>query len=176
MKNIIGAILNTPWWVFPLLGYLIILGIQALQTRIVSLYKIFAIPLVFLCFSIYTLLTTAIDYIVISSWTATILLGSVAGFYQLTRLDVKVDTKHFLIQLPGSWSTLIVMLLIFSLKYFFGYDLAVNPHHAELMEYKLSMFAVSGLLTGFLQGRLIGYLYRFKNGANFNLGTKKTIT
>jgi hypothetical protein len=90
-----------------------------------------------------------------------------------TRLDIKVDTKHFLIQLPGSWSNLIIMLLIFSLKYFFGYDLAVNPHHAELMEYKLSMFAVSGLLTGFLQGRLIGYLYHFKNGANFNLETRK---
>ena len=33
MKNIIGAILNTPWWVFPLLGYLMMLGIQSLQTR-----------------------------------------------------------------------------------------------------------------------------------------------
>ena len=65
------------------------------------------------------------------------------------------------------------MLLIFSLKYFVGYDLAVNPHHAELIESRLSMFAVSGLLTGFLQGKLIGCLYHFKNDENFNLETRK---
>ena len=95
MKNIIEIILNTPWWVLPLLGYLIMLGIQALQTRIVSLYKIFAVPLVFLCFSIYTIITATIDYIAIGSFVTTILLGSVTGFYQLTRLDIKVDIEIF---------------------------------------------------------------------------------
>ncbi|HWR06695.1 hypothetical protein, partial [Sporomusa sp.] len=118
---------------------------------------------------------TAGDYIIIGSWATTILLGSAVSFYQLIRLDVKVDKKQFLIQLPGSWSTLIVMLLIFSSKYYFSYDLAINPHHAELTEYKLSMIAVSGLLTGFLQGRLVGYLYHFKNSANSNLGVRKTL-
>ena len=102
METITGAILNTPRWVFPLLGYLIILGIQALQTRIVSLYKLFAIPLVFFGFSIYPLITTAVDYIVLSSWTIAILLGNVIGFYQLNRLDLKVVKKNFFIHLPGS--------------------------------------------------------------------------
>ncbi|MBP2645648.1 MAG: hypothetical protein H6Q75_1088 [Firmicutes bacterium] len=162
MDNITEAVIHTPWWVFILLGYLILVGISALQTRIIPLYKIFTIPLLFIFWAVYTLLHTTSDNTVIISWATTLLLGGLAGFYHIFRLDIKVDRKNFCIQIPGSWHTLVIMQLIFSSKYYFSYDQAVHPQHAKLLIYMLCMFSIGGLLTGFLQGRLIGYLYHYK--------------
>lgn len=176
MKNIAAVMFSTPWWVFPLLGYLIVLGIQSRRTRIVSLYKLFVLPVIFLVISFYTLMVVTPDYIVISCWLAAMIAGSACGFFQLVRTNIQVDAKRSLIQIPGSWSNLIIMLLIFSSRYYFGYDLAVNPHHYDLIEYRIIRFAISGLLTGYLQGKLLGYLYHFKNAtelrANSAIGEK----
>ncbi len=165
MKTIAGAIFNTPWWVFPLLGYLIVLGIQSLRTRTVSIYKLFVMPVIFLGISFYTLLAATPDYIVISCWIAAMVLGGAFGFFQLVHTNIQVDARRFLIQIPGSGSNLIVMLLIFSSRYYFGYDLAVNPQHNDVIEYKIIRFAISGLLTGYLQGKLLGYLYHYKKAS-----------
>ena len=54
------------------------------------------------------------------------------------------------IQVPGRWSNLAIMLLIFSSRYYFGYDLAVNPQHQELLDYQIIRFASSEGLTGIL--------------------------
>jgi len=101
------------------------------------------------------------NYIVINCWMAVRVVGSAFGFFQLVRMNIQVDAKQFFIQIPGSWSNLVVILLIFSSRYYFGYDLAVNPQHNDLLDYKSIRFASSGLLTGYLQGKLLGYFYCF---------------
>lgn len=161
MQTIIEALMHTPWWVFLLLGYLLIVGIQALQTRVISLYKIVIGPIIFSGLSIYTLLTASAEYIAIGGWTAAILLGSATGFWQTNRLAIKVDRKHFLLQIPGSWSTLIIMLIIFSVKYYTGYSLARNPALAQEIHFTLSLLSISGLCTGLFLGKLIAYLRHF---------------
>jgi hypothetical protein len=169
MKNIADAIVHTPWWVFPLLGYLIVIGIQSRRTRIVSIYKLFVIPVIFLVISLIALVSAMPDFIVLSCWLAAILAGSAIGFFQLAHMEIKVDVPGRLIQIPGSWSNLVVMLLIFASRYYFGYDMAVNPAHNDLLEYKIIRTVSSGLLTGYLQGKLLGYLYHFKKEARSSI-------
>ena len=169
MNNIAEAILRTPWWVFPLLGYIIMIVIQSRRTRIVSLYKLFVMPVIFLAISLIALVSANPDFIVIGCWLAAIMAGSAIGFFQLARMEILVDVPSRLIQIPGSWSSQVVMLLIFALRYYFGYDLAVHPDHNDRLEYKIIRFVSSGVLTGYLQGKLMGYLYHYKKNARSSM-------
>ena len=171
MKNIAEAVIRTPWWVFPLLGYLLVAGLKSRQTRIVSIHRLFVIPLIFLAMSLYTLISAKPNDFVIVCWLVAITVGGAIGFFQVNRADIRVDAALQRIQVPGSWSNLTVMLLIFSLRYYFGYDLAVNPQHQELLDYQIIRFASLGVLTGFLQGKLLGYLYHFKKAEKLSLQT-----
>ena len=105
MNNIAEAILRTPWWVFPLLGYIIMIVIQSRRTRIVSLYKLFVMPVIFLAISLIALVSANPDFIVIGCWLAAIMAGSAIGFFQLARMEILVDVPSRLIQIPGSWSS-----------------------------------------------------------------------
>jgi len=112
------------------------------------------------------------NYISAGLWGISIFIGTRIGQWLVRRLDIKVDKKCSLIQLPGTWSTLITMSVIFIIKFYSGYESAVNPWHFEQIEFMLSIVAVSGLLTGLLIGKLIGYLYYFKNNDGIDLEGK----
>lgn len=169
MKDIAEAVIRTPWWVFPLLGYLLVAGLKSRRTRIVSIHRLFVIPVIFLAMSLNTLISAKPNDQVIVCWLAAITAGGAIGFFQVYRADIRVDGELQRIQVPGSWSNLVIMLLIFSSRYYFGYDLAVNPQHQELLDYQIIKFASSGVLTGFLQGKLLGYLYHIKKAEKSSL-------
>lgn len=170
MNIIWQTLINTPWWVYLLLAYLIKVGIQASKTRTVELKKLFIIPAVFAFMSIHTLLYSfTIDALTILTWFASILIGMVLGWIQIYRYKLKVDKKNVLIQIPGTWSTLITIMIIFIAKYYFGYELATDPALAQQTMFEMSALLISGVCTGFFIGRLICYLYRFQTSHSVDL-------
>jgi len=86
------------------------------------------IPILFSAMSVHTLLTNVnITLFSVSAWSLPILAGSLIGWWMVYQLTLRCDRSHYLIEIPGTWSTLIIILLIFASKYYFGYELSVDP-------------------------------------------------
>lgn len=149
---------DTPWWVFVLLAYLIFIGIKALKSQTVSFKKLLILPALFAIWNISWLFTHSEGkYSYFALWFIGIVLGGVIGWQFVRTWKVKADHKTKTITLPGSPTTLIFILLVFVIRYIFGYLEAVNPNpSAEFLEINAG---VSGILTGIFIGRTVE-LYR----------------
>jgi hypothetical protein len=164
MVEIWKMLTHTPWWVYLLLAYIIRVGLQASNTQVLSFSRLFIAPVIFTAISLHTLLLTVkVSYMGLLIWGCFIIAGIMLGTWLIERLAIKVDKKHSLIQIPGTWSTLIVMAIIFLSKYYFAYELTRYPHYAERITFVLTMLAISALCTGLLLGKLLGYLYKIKH-------------
>lgn len=165
-------LLQTPIWVYVVLALLIFRGIKACQTRIVALRKLFIIPAIFMVLSLHTLLTTYIlNADLISTWALGIAIGSGIGWLINHAKDIKVDGQQQLFLIPGSAMTLILVLLIFVSKYYFGYQITVSPEETHQINFAITLIAISGVCSGLFIGRLINYLYRLKKGPFVSLNT-----
>ena len=161
--NIITTILtNTPWWVYLLFAYLIWVGVDASKTQIEPLTKVFIAPAIFTYLSIETLITAFhLSFFTVTIWSAGILLGAVLGAWFLKRYTMRVDRDNKLIEIPGTWSTLVIIILIFVTKYYFSYQLGVDPAKAQQTGFELSALGLSGLFTGRFIGGAAVYVYRY---------------
>ena len=170
------AAIHTPWWVYLLMLYVLIIGIKASKGRIVSLKKLCIIPVIFIAMSIHTLVTSfKITPFSVTTWLMTILIGTLLGWLFIYRFTLRVDKPHSLIETPGTWSTLIIIIIIFATKYYFGYELGTDPTLAKHLGFEFSLLTVSGLCTGFFVGRVICYLYRLQSNVSVNLSQEKKL-
>ena len=154
---------HTPRWVYILLIYLLWIGFRATKPRIVPLRKLFIIPLLFTAMSLHSLLSHfQISIITISSFSIAILLGSLGGFLLVYHHDIKIDKVKGLVHIGGTWSTLIVIIIIFMSKYYLGYRLGTSPNSVNNSRFVITMLSISGLCSGLFIGRLIAYLNHWR--------------
>ncbi len=167
IKTITDAALQTPWWAYVLFVYLIIVGVKASKTTIVSARKLFILPIIFTVMSIHTVFTSfQIDATIIFIWIGSIIIESLIGWVLVQHQKIQIDKTHLLIQLPGTWLTLILVLVIFAAKYYFGYELSVDPQLIKQTAFEFSMLFISGACTGLFIGRVCFYshqLYALKS-------------
>lgn len=170
MNAIWTAASQTPWWVYVLFIYLVQRGISASKPQVVSIKKLTILPIVFIVLSIHTLATAFhVNAMVIVVWFASIIFGSVIGWLLICRHQFKVDRKKLLIQLQGSWITLILILAIFVSKYYFSYQIGSDPALENQTSFEFSMLAISGVCTGLFIGRLLCYFYQLWIGESVDL-------
>jgi hypothetical protein len=170
METILLAVFEAPSWVYVLLVYLVITGIKALKTHIVSLQKLFILPFIFSVLSISSLMTDLkLSGLNIGIWLLTSLMGILTGWTFVKRLEIQVDKKQRLIEMQGTCFPLAIMLIIFASKYYFGYQLAVKPFLSEDVTFQFGMVSISGLCVGLLLGRLLCILKRFQIEGHVNL-------
>jgi hypothetical protein len=161
---------GTPWWVYVLLFILIVIGIQASKTRTVTLYKLFIMPIFFSVMAIHSLTAYLnITFISVGSLASAALIGILLGFAQVYHLDLQVDQKKRLLKMPGTWSTMALILIIFISKYYFGYEIAIDPSRLQDTHFEIMMLLVSGICTGLFIGKLAGCLYHLQHGPHVNL-------
>ncbi len=161
MNAIWAAASQTPWWVYLLFVLLVQRGIKASTSQVVSIKKLTIVPLVFLALSIHTVTTAFhVNATVISVWLVSIILGSIIGWLLIRNHQFKVDRKKLLIQLQGSWITLILILMIFVFKYYFSYQLGSDPALANQTGFEFSMLGATGICTGLFVGRLLCYFHK----------------
>jgi hypothetical protein len=170
MASIWQALNNTPWWVYVLLAYLVTIGIKAAKTQVVSLKKLFIMPILFTFLSVHALLTSVkTNAFAISCWAIAMALGILVGWLQTARYDIKIDKTKYLIQIPGNWSTLIIISIIFVSKYYFGYKLAVDPQMVNHTWFEVSLLGVTGICAGLFVGRLSFLLSHMQKQPSVNL-------
>lgn len=150
---------GTPWLVYLLFFYLLAIGLKARKTSTASLYRLFIIPVVFTIWSLYSLSDHIADKIIF--WGSGLLVGTLIGWLLTHKHAIHFDREKKLVTLPGTYTTLVLVMAIFFVKYFFGYNYATNPEAKTNILYFGTDLAVSGIITGMFVGRLITYISKY---------------
>ena len=161
LETIYQTAIHTPWWVYLLLVVLLKIGINASKTSVVSIKKLFIAPVVFGVMAIETLINNiALSLFVLSIFSIALLIGAVLGWLQVRKQSLRFDRNKQLIKIPGTWSVMTVIIVIFSAKYYFGYALSTDPEIVKNTYFELAFIGVTAVCTGLFIGKLICYLKR----------------
>jgi len=148
----------TPWWIYILFTYFLMLGFKAANPTVASLKRLAMIPLFFLGWAIYHLSTDLEErYFFLLPWFLALAMGSYLGYLQVRNWTIRTDQERRTLALPGSWSTLLLCLSVFALKYVFGLIYATNPT-AHL---NASVFGTDLIVTGVIVGMFWGRFWHF---------------
>lgn len=154
---------HTPWWVYLLFVYLIFISYRATKTKIVSLKRLVLIPIIFVFIALHTLLTLvtpSIETILVAFITA--LIGGIFGWLHIRSLNIKFDKRRALLQIPGSWLTMALILIVCITKFMFSYELALDPKIVNDTPFEISLLAVTSFCAGLFLGRFACYIYRMQ--------------
>lgn len=163
---------GTPWYVYLIVIYLILVGIKSVRGGIISIKKMFFIPILFVWMSVDEIavrLHFAPLYILIS--VAGLILGAILGAWQYHLLQIRVDQKKKLLDIEGSWFGAFLILITFMVKYYVGYSFAMYNDMSN--EFTCTLLLLSSAFTGAFVGRLGYALYKLRVGPHVNLSIVK---
>ena len=167
MENAVQVLTHVPWWVYLLAIYIGKVGLQATRSAIVPIKKLVITPLIFMYLSAQSLLNQPnTDYIHMLAFGIAVFTGILVGWRIVSQLPLVFDKERFLVQLPGTWSTMMVMAGVFGSKFYLGYETAQGNAATEAA---LIALVLSAFCTGIITGRVAGYFYRFINSQSVTL-------
>jgi uncharacterized protein YneF (UPF0154 family) len=164
MEALIEILEQTPWWVYLIFVYLLIIGSKASRRHTVTLQKLFMLPLFFTLWSLYGLYerwhghwSDAVY------WIVAIGCGSALGWWMVRKWNIHTDRQRRVLILPGTWSVLALSLSFFALRYCFGYYYGTHPSIPHSVF--IADLILSGLITGLFIGRTLTLWRRYENPA-----------
>jgi len=154
--QILYILKSTPFYVYLLFSYLIFIGIKSTKPRIISSpIKLFIMPLIFSLFSLKEV-TNIEDFLLF----ILIMAISFCVNWKLPKPIIS-QTKNNIMIIPGSYHSLMMIIGIFSVKYYFGYMKTVMPE--LLYKYKILDLAISALILGVAFSKSYFYYRYFIN-------------
>lgn len=155
----VAIILGAPLWVWPLLAYLVWSGWRATRRHEFRPPGSLILPGVFLLLSVRSLLLRErMPVLVIVAWMIGAAAGAAAGWLTAKAAEAQPREDLRAMDVPGTWSILIVSLAFFSVQYAIGYWRATQP---ELLEQQPLIGVVplaSAASTFFFVGRAAAFL------------------
>ena len=154
--------LHTPWWVYALFFYLLFVGVKAIKPRTIPLGKLFIIPAVFFVWGVSGIIEAAgFSMLHVLWWLLGLIVVAGLAYLRVSRLSIMANRANKTMQIPGTYTTLIVILIIFASKYYFAAMLGTNPNLVHNMKFIIADLMISGGVTGWFVGNLAGYLRRY---------------
>lgn len=154
MEELSKLIGETPWWVFVIFLYLMMIGIKATHTRTLPIQQLFILPALFFAASVIWLYHRLQGHTAFFGfWIAGIVLGALLGHWIVRKWTVHANQGKQTLTIPGSYTILFLVFAIFIVRYFFGYQYAVHPERASLL------FLPDALVSGIILGIFIGRSY-----------------
>ncbi|NGX40282.1 MAG: hypothetical protein KR126chlam4_00099 [Candidatus Anoxychlamydiales bacterium] len=157
-----------PLWVWFLLAYLIFIGIKAFKPSVISLKKIFILPVVFLFFSLQRLVGN-INFFTSLVWITSTIIGVFLSVVIFSKTQIIADKKNNLLKLPGTYSTLFLILISFSIKFYFGFQIGKDPSVLKDSTFFYRYIMAATLSFGMFLGRTFLYFYKFKKAESTDL-------
>ncbi len=158
--DIVSLIKGTPLWVWGAFVYVVAVGVYFLQDRTSSLRRLVMAPAVFIAWSLVSIEghygLTAYS---VGMWLCGLAIGSFFGWiFSVAHPPRIVDKSKAVFILPGSAAFLGILLSFFLLRYIRGAVFSINPSLMQEPRIILLDLVFSGLLVGFLVGRVALYL------------------
>lgn len=153
---------GTPIYVWPLLCYILFIGIKSLKTALVPLRVLLVLPIAFSIWSGYTIISRyRVSLPILTLWCFATLVGTCLGYWLMNRVVVRFDKEKNLVGLPGSWFMLFSLMTIFCIRYFLGMTYAMHPEWRG----NLVLFAFEGIaiaISAMFIGRALSILQKHK--------------
>ncbi len=162
MTPVLQIVANTPIWVWALLAYLLFIGIRALRPATAPLWRVAILPAVFFVWglaSLYQMHGLALQRVL--PWAVALAGGIGVGMLIASLQPIRADKVRHLVRTAGGPLTLVLILLIFTTKYEFGFLHATQPGLFAQARFWLSEIAISGLLAGMFIGRFAGLMRQY---------------
>ena len=123
MEHLWQILSGAPWWVYVLFIILMRIGIQSTKSRTITLQRLVLFPLVFIIWSVYKLyLNVSLGFPSLIFWWALCLsVGIYLGVKEVRSWKIHSDKQKKTITIPGNYSTIVLILAIFILNFFWGY-------------------------------------------------------
>lgn len=165
----LDIISHAPIYVWVILALLSWKGWKARRTYTLSLKDLVIIPLAMLTWTTYSIFKNY-DLLSIIPWVLSVSIGVGIGLLIVHKSSLRFDKKKKIIEFPGSWSPLILFLLIFSIRFFLGATYGVHPELKGTLKL-LIVENFATILSAIFLGRLIGTLKRFKQSPHVDLSS-----
>jgi hypothetical protein len=172
MAPIQQIITNTPIWVWVLLAYLLFIGIRALRPGTAPLWRIAIMPMIFFVWglaSLYSMHGLGLSRVL--PWAVALVAGIAIGMLIASLQPIRADKTRHLVRTAGGPLTLILIVLIFTTKYEFGFLQATQPALFAEPRFWLSEIAISGVLAGMFVGRFAGLVQHYRAAPHEDLAT-----
>jgi hypothetical protein len=154
MYKIISIMRGTPVWVWVVLAELLYVGIKATRSRVVYLPTLFIIPVLLLGLKYKTFFSREIVI-----FMGVVMVSALVSFVAHRNARVEVLKNSYAVRLSGSYSTLVVLLSFFAVKYYFGYMHSTMPEVAA--QYDTIETIISGIFSGYFWGRSFSYVSKY---------------
>ena len=165
--NALIILTQTPWWVYAIFAYCIVRGIYALEDREVNIRKSLILPGVFIYMGLDTLIH---QYLLFNIHGLTYGIGTLCGiglgYLLMLTLNISKTDIKLTVLVPGNWYTMVIILMVFSIKYFMGLVFGAHlpiEHHLYTM---LTLMFISAVGTGMLIGRTVRYMAVLRTGSS----------
>jgi hypothetical protein len=154
---LLQIVLHTPGWVWGLFAALLALGVAQSRPRAVHPLQLLALPLVLLGLGLSSLLPAFASMPVLAVvWLAALGLGLRTGLWLPVASTTRWDSARMRLHLAGSWLPLVVILIIFSLRYTAAVSLALHPAWRQELTVQVPLCLAFGALSGLFLGRALG--------------------
>ena len=173
METLLITLWYTPWWVHVLFCFLVSVGVKASRTAVVIIQKMLIAPVVFTLLSLQSLYTHLdIDLFVLTVYVLSSCAGILGGFLQVSMQSLRVDRERSLIEIPGTWSVMVLVMIIFFTKYYFGYELSVDPDALKNTAFEVAFIGFNALCTGMFIGKAACFYHRLSKDPSVKLSAK----
>jgi len=149
-----GLLQGIPFWVYFAFLYVMVVGVRGCSDRTIPIQKLLILPIFFLLWSIASAVASAGAFVL---WSASLAMGLLGGFLWARTSQIESDREKGTIRLMGSPSTLILLLLIFAVKFSLGYLRATQ----EISFAPVELF-LAGAITGIFSGRSLTLFLKWK--------------
>lgn len=133
MENLTNIIASIPYYFWFIFTYLIFIGVKSLKDRVVYLPKIFIMPLVFCLIKCKAFFSKESI-----GFCLAIIISTIFSFIMHSKSLIEVIKSSRSVKLPGNYTSLIILMAFFVVKYLFGYWEATENNLAvkySLFEY-----------------------------------------
>jgi len=147
----------TPVWVWGLLAALVALGASQLRRRSVTRSRLLVLPAVLVTLGLWSTASSfAAPLAPLAVWAAGVVFAVMLGRRLPVPAGTAWDAATERLLLPGSVLPLLVIGIVFTLRYAGSVALVLHPAWRAAPEVSLPMAATYGLISGLLLGRALG--------------------
>lgn len=154
-----GILTGTPGWVWALLAGLLVLGYAQTRPRQAGLARTLAMPLAMTALSVYgTVSALGTSATVLAGWLLSAMLAAAWVARRPAAAGTRYDAARRVIEQPGSWVPLLLIVGIFLTKYIVVVSLTLHPALRLDLAFALPVAVLYGFFSGLFAGRSLRLL------------------